>query len=576
MGNADYLMQYATACRALAIDYIVRSTRFNDDGVRIRDSRPRIHPFSVTIRHQLEVAAETVDYHGRHQAGAGDLVATGWDGYESLVAAQLQAELSRAETLDELVALTRQQAYAAIREKTLLRTHPARSFLTYDCNACHGAGKFSCNTCAGTGVEDCRSCRASGRTSCPSCGGRGSSTRRVMVRDANGYHHEQIQMVHCSCAGGTVSCARCGGRGRHTCSPCDGNGYLVCNNCSGHGCLTRVTSTHCYTQPHFSRQLPDGTPDHVDGTLDKIGLANVARHGTVTLRDVATGQAPPTAALHYDCTMPFCELTVELKDQPSNWVLFGQRPEIFDADGALEALLREDATQLRTLALDKRRKGPDFHRSALDAVTPFMASEVNQDIVKASAEGLAPHLIHDRINRAVSESYIHNTLRNLGQALETTARWSRLKSIAACAVLSIPFALCVEAYLRRSDWVIATAGAQRMFLTSPGSSGIAWDMAKLTIPFALAGWLLARWTGARWIRQAGGKPLVTWARRQGLLLGKWTALGMIAATIGTTGVFYNQFPIWVDAHGKAYGLFGLFNPLVGTGSGVTKSSARKN
>jgi hypothetical protein len=44
------------------------------------------------------------------------------------------------------------------------------------------------------------------------------------------------------------------------------------------------------------------------------------------------------------------------------------------------------------------------------------------------------------------------------------------------------------------------------------------------------------------------------------LLGKWTAITVIATAVGTTGAVFNRWPLWIDMSGKVYGRFALFPP----------------
>lgn len=559
MGSSDNLGYYSTACTKVASDYIELSTRFSIKDVRVAAARPMVREFAIRIRHELEVVDDARDYHGKHLPGANDFATADWNWYQEQVSQQRHAEYARPETLDDLITSVTNRPYAAIAERTCIRTHPRRFFHTYTCSGCSGAGTVSCHTCGGSGQVSCGRCHGSGRISCHSCHGSGTVTQHRTVTDYKGYSRSETQIRSCGhCSGGQIGCSSCGRSGKQRCSTCSGTGRLTCSACSGHGCLTKITTTHTYTCPRFSGHYPAGTPDYVHEALCKVGFASLARHGQITLRQVVEDRDNSAVEFVYDCTMPFCELEVDVMGIRSHWVLFGTEPQIFDAGGALEALLKSDFEQLRSMANSRRRWLPWFHVSARKVVTPFMESELNQEIVKADTAGLTMERIFEHVNRSVSENYIRDTLYNLQMSVKVAAYWSRVKWMVAFTLLSLPFAVFASAYLHRSRPLDVFTPASQLFIHLPNSSGVQWELGLLTIPFTLFGWFFAKWMSLRWLKKSGGKITVAWAQRRGLLLGKWTAITVIATAVGTTGAVFNRWPLWIDMSGKAYGKFALF------------------
>lgn len=588
MGSGDNLGYYSTACSKVASDYIELSTRFSVKDVRIAAARPTVREFSIRIRHDIEVVADARDYHGKHLPGANDFATADWNWYQEQVDAQTRAEYARPETLDDLIASVTNRPYAAIAERTRIRTHPRQFFHTYVCNGCSGAGTVSCHSCGGCGRVACGRCHGSGRINCHHCHGSGTVTEHRTVTDYNGHSRSETQIRSCGhCSGGRIGCFSCGSSGKQQCGTCGGTGRLTCSACSGHGCLTKVTATHTYTCPRFSGHYPAETPDYVHEALCKAGFPSLALHGQITFRQVVEDRDNSAVEFVYDCTMPFCELDVEVKGIRSRWVLFGNEPQIFDAGGALEALLKNDFEQLRSTANGQKRWLPWFHASARKAVTPFMASELNQEIVKADTAGLTIERIFEQVNRSVSEIYIRDTLHNLQTSVKIAVHWSRVKWLLTFALLSPLFAVLASAYLHRSRPVDVFAAAPQLFIHLPNSSSIQWELGLLTVPFTLFGWFFARWMSLRWLKKSGGKITVAWARRRGLLLGKWTAITVIATAVGTTGAVFNRWPLWIDMSGKVYGRFALFppphvieplpaNPHVTEKKRPTKKPSRKN
>lgn len=560
MGADDFsLLRYLESCKLVAAGYVERATRFNVKDMLVLDARPVTRNFLITIRHELEVTSEVEDFHGVHKPGQEDFGSADWKWYQEEVQAQALSEFTRPETMESLVREVRSQAYAAISAKTCIRTHPRRLFHTYKCSGCHGAGKVSCGGCSGSGKVRCNGCYGNGRVNCSTCHGSGTTTQVRQVRDYSGHSRSETQYRSCgSCSGGRVNCTSCGGSGKNCCGNCGGSGRVICTGCSGHGSLTRVTTTRTHTAPTFAGRYPEGTPDYVHLALSKVGFANLERHGDISLQSTNVVQEKSAAEFTYECSMPFCELTVEVRGLKSNWILFGAHPQIFDAGGALESLLKTDFELLAKLAKSRSRWLPWFHRSAKASVAPFMESEVNQEVIDASFAGLAPHVIFERVNRSVSEAYIEEMLRNLKTTVSVAANWSRFKWLTTFIVLSIPFSLAAVAYIDRDKRLKLFSPSTQLIIYGPNTTGVIWEMALLTIPFTLFGWFAAKWISTHWLKNAGGKRTVLWAGRQGLLMGKWSALTIIVAAAGTTGAFFNRWPLWIDTAGNAYGRFALF------------------
>ncbi|UOD27429.1 hypothetical protein INH39_18025 [Massilia violaceinigra] len=564
MAADDSAMQlYLERCKATAAGYIERATRFNVTDLVLLGARPVMRQFSVTVRHDLEVISEAIDYHGVHHPDKGDFGTADWKWYQEEVGAQARSEFVRPETMDSLVQSVRNQAYAAISARTCIRTHPRRLFHTYTCNGCHGRGRVQCGNCSGAGEVRCGSCSGSGRTSCSSCGGSGSTTRHVTVTDYNGHTRHETQHRSCgSCSGGRVTCFTCGGSGKNRCGNCAGTGELTCTGCSGHGYLTKVTSTATYTNPGFAGRYPEGTPDYVHAALCKVGFASLASHGDIALQKVDVLRDKSAAEFVYQCAIPFCELSIDVRGVTSQWVMFGADPQIFDAGGVLEALLESDFKALADVSSGGARWSPWFYRSARKAVAPFMESEVNQMVIDATSEGLAPNAIVEVVNRSVSETYVEQTLKNLRTTVSVAANWSRLRSLIVLIVLSIPFSFAANGYLQRNKAIDLLSADKQRFIYQPDNAAIQWEMGLMTVPFILLGWFVAKWLSVRWLKKAGGERTVLWAQRQGLLMGKWTALLIVVTAVGTTGAFFKRWPMWVDDNGKGYGLIPLYEPRI--------------
>lgn len=542
MGNQDDLMRYSALCTQAAAAHIERSTRFKVNNLRVLDARPTVQTFTIDIRHVLEVHAEAQDCPGAIRPGDDDVVVVDLDAYLQQVALQTQAERTRTATLDSLIATVEREAYAAIAKRTCIRTHPQRLFHTHTCAGCAGAGAVACDDCSGDGWATCTWCHGSGDTSCHSCQGAGVRTTTQTVRNSDGDTGTEICTEPClACSGGQVTCSWCSGSGRKSCSSCHGSGRLTCSTCEGHGCLTRITTTRTYTHPRFHARYPDRTPRYVDAAVRKTGYAELGRHAQVELRELIDSRDEAAAEFVYACSMPFCELTAELMDCRSEWVLFGTDAQVFDAGGVLETLLLEDFDRLLAMSRSWVRWLPWFHITAQEALTPFLASALNQDIICADRAGMKPPSIREQIARSVSQDYIEETLDALHRAVQAAAHWSRAVWACVLVLLSLPFALVASAVLHL-----------------PAPSGILWPMGWLTLPFTLPGCLLAHWMSRRWLKRAGGTDAVAWAEHRRLLPGIWTFVAVVAAAAVLTGAAFNCWPLRIDADGESDARFVSF------------------
>lgn len=556
----ETLSKYCDACVAVADRYIERSTRFGAADLKALGMSAQTHRFKIGLRHSLEVISDAKDYQGVVTPGADDFSTADWGWYQQQVQAQARSELGRAETLDDLVAQVQAQAYAAISTRTCVRTHPCRLFHSYKCGECHGSGRLTCHGCGGAGTVSCGVCSGSGRVSCSSCFGRGSVLETRQVRDYSGHYRTETRYRPChSCSGGQVLCLSCCGTGRHRCRTCGGSGHVTCQTCAGHGYLTRITSTRTYTLPEFYGFYDEGTPDYVNQALYKAGFSNLEQYGTIAFNSVEAVHEHAQADFIYCGAVNFCELSLDVAGHKSMWILYGDKPRIHDAGGTLQALLIEDFNRLDALGTESSRMLPWFHRRAQEVVAPFMESEVHREIVDADLQGLTPGVIVEKVNRSVSAEYIDSSLTGLRQSIQVAARWSSLKWSLGIALASIPIMVFCIAWMEheKPHSMLATQSHLVLFPWVYGPQA-SWAIPVMSLPISLAGWFFARWISRRWINQAGGKLLAAWAHREGLLLGKWTAFAIIAATALSATIFFGKWPVWMDRDGKLYGVIAIF------------------
>ena len=564
MSAEEKLVQYTSSCQQAADGFIERATRFGAGDLTVTSANPYELSFKVSITYDLEVISEATDYKGVIKPSGTDFGTADWSLYQKLAQEQLEAEFARDDTRKELAATVESKAYAAINSRTSIRTHPRRLFHTYTCNTCHGCGKVSCHSCGGSGAVTCGSCGGSGRRNCSACGGSGSVTEHHQVKDYSGHYRSETRRRSCySCSGGRVTCSGCGGTGRNTCGTCGGTGKLTCQTCDGHGYLTRIITTTTYATPSFHAYYPDNTAKYVHPALNKTKFDRLATLGTIEYDRTTFVDGRAAVAFYYRSAIKFCEMSLQIHGHESNWVIYGQPPQIYDAGGIVETLLQDDLDNLEAAKKSARRYLPWFHRDAKKAIQPFMESEANQDIVTAHTQNKGPGEIVDVVNRSVSETYIAKALGFLDGALRPAMRWSSIKWALAMAILSVPIIMVGITVSERSQ-VHTILSTQSTLVLFPFGSGpqLPWGIAALTLPISLLGWLTGRWLTGRWIKKIGGSQLLAFAHKRAVLFDKWVLGAMVIAAGATAAAFFMNWPMWLDRDGRLYGAISAFDPPV--------------
>jgi hypothetical protein len=563
VGADENLEHYLDACRGAVLDYARRVVGAEGVDVHIGAARASLQQLTVTVTHKLEVSATVAEVPGRQAPGPDDLEISQESRYRAEVQAQSQAERNRAETIDALLAAVRAEGYGARGERACLRTHPRRLLRSCTCKACRGHGEVTCDECRGTRTVRCGDCRGDGRVQCGACNGSGNVSETVSVTEDDGSSRSETRQVRCDCSSGQVTCSACSGSGNRTCGTCDGKSVIGCAACAGHGSVTSITTIRTDAVPSFRVARPAGSPAYVVPALEKAGLAQLARHGRVTLRDATADRVNAAVVAVYDCALPFCELTVEVLGRPTRWILFGETPQVAEAGGAERILLQADFDALAALPGSAVRWSPLFYRAAGRVVGRFMAAQPNQVIVEGDAAGDSVDAVVARLGGAVSPEYVQAALRSLRGTVAIATRWSRLKSAVGLAALALPLAIPIVCLPDHGVYRTVTQAAPRYLLDTNSAGGFHWPMALATLLLTVPGWLAARWLARRWLRRAGGPRLLAWARGHKLLMGWKSGLSGAGAVAVLAGAVYGHWPLWIDGQGKVYGVLPLYAaPLV--------------
>ncbi|SUX55046.1 Uncharacterised protein [Chromobacterium vaccinii] len=505
MVRDDANQQYAEACQAVANEYIERSTRFGVQDLAFKAVNARYLSFTIKVRHSLDVVSDAQDKPGLIKASEDGFLTRDWGWYQATVEEQAVTELQRPETREKLAHEVKTSRYAAISKRTCIRTHPRRLFHPYTCGTCHGSGEVTCHGCSGHGKVRCSGCGGTGDNICFSCGGSGRKSSTHQVRDSTGHYHSETRYHSCSsCRGGRVSCSGCGGRGQVTCRTCGGSGQVVCAACAGHGSMTKITETRTYTTPTFFGIYPKDKPSYLHDALSKLGFETLNEHGAVMFQRLERMDNECLIDFYFECTIPLCDLTVEVDGQTTQWVMLGRFPQIHDTGGILEVLLRNDQARLLSLGRSASRWLPWFHRKARPILKDVMASEVHQDIMAYQANGWAFSAIVEKVNRSVSEAYVQQITNGLLITNRMVSRWAMIKFILFVSIIAPAiFLATLMATERRRPYTMFASQEHLDIFTTQGWISYLTIGAVLAI-LAVLSVLINRWWHRRWLKKLAG------------------------------------------------------------------------
>ncbi|HEY8037846.1 MAG TPA: hypothetical protein VIF37_19890 [Methylobacter sp.] len=283
------------------------------------------------------------------------------------------------------------------------------------------------------------------------------------------------------------------------------------------------------------------------------------QYGILKFEDVNIIQEQSKVDFIYEATMLFCELSIEIAGHKSEWVQFGSPPRIHSSGEILEVLLKDDFERLDSLVRGRSRKLPWFHRRAQRVIAPFMKSEVHQEMVNADLKGCATSVIVEKVNSSLSEDYVKQALTRLRQTVRTATCWSSLKWTMGIALSSIPLIVSEIFFMERlKPHTMLIAQDHLVIFPWLSESNPLLTIAVMTIPLSFSGLLFAKWVSKRWIRHSGGKLLVDWTSRKGLLIGRKTAAATFISSALAASCFFSMVPMWIDQEGKLYGTLAVF------------------
>ncbi|MCD9185578.1 MAG: hypothetical protein LUM44_04040 [Pyrinomonadaceae bacterium] len=236
-----------------------------------------------------------------------------------------------------------------------------------DCSACNKKGRFDCRNCESFWGN------AKGKVKCPSCGGNGKNNdQRCGQCGGSG-------KIDCpKCHGSKfIECKTCNGRTVIPCKTCGTTDRITCDPCKGKGYFYILRKIECSVNSEWSVSLKD-TKQEVTQQLIKRDLVSLRELATVT-------QLPPTikntvVKREYGIECIITEIVLEIAGEKIEIIGFGPKAKIFDFQGVVPILLREDLHTLRKAVADTPISLWKKPIKLVTATKQFLESEVNINI----------------------------------------------------------------------------------------------------------------------------------------------------------------------------------------------------
>lgn len=276
---------------------------------------------------------------------------------------------------------------------------------------------YECPQCSAKGIIKCTSCSGSGQKSCGTCSGSGYTARTTHVQTSQG---PRLQTNN-------VSCSSCSGSGKCRCGKCRGSGDITCPTCEGKKYFTKISTVITIAEPNFMPVYQgDDTPAFITEALYHYGMHKLSQLGPVQF---STQKETSKKSLQflYKAQCPFAKFKSIIKEKEIFWILYGQKPIIFESSNVVETLLIEDLTALEHSARVTNLLKPYIARACKKSVSNFTKSEVNQELIELSINTSNLEKTRDDLKRSVSVNYLeitHTAFRKLTKAINT---WSFIK-----------------------------------------------------------------------------------------------------------------------------------------------------
>ncbi len=435
------------------------------DELSLTPAREQDLAIRLMIRHEAEFSVATTGANGplpgdvKHEQS--------WGVVEQVVATQLEEASQAAGPLMEKWAAATVDDYLCKLGPDDCRHRVPRVGVETDCAQCKGKGNvrclncdgaktLTCSNCHGTGKVDCTHCQGTQKVSCNVCYGRGYKEKQPQYmnsderqKTSNQVHQPFVRVPcsHCNgtgkvlclmCGFGKVQCQRCGASGKVRCSVCKGTGEILCEACAATGKTHRIAWLECTTSSQVFPEVGGDDPEDEETFQERVPLQDYARlastTGGVVLQEWAR-RLDQRITCYYRVSVPVNSADVKVRDQAFTIRAYGPQQDVYNFHGLADRLLENDLAELEQSVKAHGLLSPASKAPLTQAVTKFLDSEVNLQIVEGAAAGTDAPAAGQQ-NGMVSEDYAARALPAISSALTKLHGSFLLLAVAGVTMLS--------------------------------------------------------------------------------------------------------------------------------------------
>jgi len=209
------------------------------------------------------------------------------------------------------------------------------------CPACRASGLLTCPQCQGRMTVICSYCQGRGQENCYNCFGKGEDP-------VNPGHQ-------CPVCRGTrfATCRYCRATGQLPCPTCQGKGGTPCTSCQGTGSVTQQVNIEAGAEIHFQIARGSNLPSGLLRSLDRLGMANLAKgHADIEIIDPPKdAPAESNNIVFLRAKIPYADIKLRLKDKLVFAASFGKKGLLSGLPAFLDDSLRPWRERLVRAAL---------------------------------------------------------------------------------------------------------------------------------------------------------------------------------------------------------------------------------
>lgn len=325
------------------------------------------------------------------------------------------------------------------------------------------------------------------------------------------------------------------------------------------GWLTDITQIQVTASPEFT---PDFGREPAKELLEFVGpkveIRCLADHGSSLHLRTRQEPACKRFEIEYEFEIDSCKVAVASENVSGTLTYVGSQYVLLEADGIFLQLLQRDFDNLTKLANGHSYLLPWYSWKSRRVLHDFMESELHQSLVTL-AEQDSVKKVHEHLGRVLTPEYIESAIRSLIRILKIRLRWAQAQLILMAIACSVP-AVCAFARIKEPLHRTMAAGTDRLLIQPTETFALANSIISPVMITGLTLTFLIRRIHNFRVKRAGGRYLVDFASVAGIRFGRTAGFVGTFMALALSSFFFYQYPRWIDASGKLYGIVQFTNP----------------